>query len=84
MLLVKSSQGASLFGLGGGVDGRGGGGAGGVAPVAVSGAEGKEGVALGGLDGRFGDGLLGGGVGGDLLTEKGRFSAVSGQFSAGE
>ena len=47
--LVKSSQGASLFGLGGG--------------VAVSGPEGEEGVALGGLDGRVGDGLLGGGVG---------------------
>ena len=36
------------------------GGAGEVAPVVVSEAEGEEGVALGGVDGRVGRGLLGG------------------------
>jgi hypothetical protein len=76
--VVKSSQGASLFGSRGEVDGRGSGrltgceaggwawgcdGAGGVTPVGVSGAEGEEGVALSGVDGRVGGGLLGGGVG---------------------
>ena len=68
----------SLFRAGCGVNGRGSGGltgceaggwawgcggAGEVAPVVVSRAEGEEGVALGGVDGRVGTGLLGGAAG---------------------
>ncbi len=71
---LKWSQGASLFGSRGltlrPCSGQAGceaggwawgcGGAGEVGPVGVSGAEGEEGVALGGVDGRVGGGLLGG------------------------
>ena len=73
-LSPKWSQGASLFGSRGEVDGRDSGGlpgceaggwawgcgvAGEVAPVVVSGVEGEEDVALGGVDGRVGGKLLG-------------------------